>query len=111
MEDKEIEEAWSEPLNGSLEDFIFSKFKISLLSGLIKIEEFCIVYFIDSGKKVSEVVRYDWSEKESPHVHEFWLGQDSKRFINARKDFETIESISKNIKKNWREYRSRFINK
>jgi len=56
-------------------------------------------------------MRYDCSKREEVHIHQFYREPAVKRITNKDKNFDTMEELVKNIQKNWRLYRLKFLEK
>lgn len=75
------------------------------------IEEFAVVYCIVDDDNVFEVLRYDCSKREAVNVHQFFHKKPKKRFLDKEKSFDTMLVFVKDIEKNWRDYRLKFLEK
>ena len=58
--------------------------------------------------ELKEIIRYDCSETERVNVHEFFINKHQKRFFDKPKNADTVIWCMNRIRKNWREFKSKF---
>jgi len=104
---RERQVSWSEYLDKRQENNIFVR--IVLAEGRGEIEEFAVIYLAEFGERVCEIVRYDCGSDEAVHIHRFYSKPAKKSYLNREKSFETIDYFIENLRKNWRIYRSKFL--
>lgn len=75
------------------------------------IEKFVVIYWIVEGGEKKEIVRFDCSEKERLNVHTFYTNPPEKRYLNPEKSFEVLMKIVDSIRKNWRSYLIKYLEK
>ncbi len=98
-----FETSWEEGLDGASENKIFTRLIIDD-SGR-QILRFSVVYLSIVYGRLAEVLRYDFSEKESLHVHKFYLHKPcDKLYLSDATGFEFIEHCVQSIRANWRKY-------
>lgn len=110
----QLEQQWQEYLDEDCKDLIFYKFIYS--QDLKKVNEFILIYITTINNKPIEVLKYDFSKKESFHVHFYYKKPQVKKFINLNQNlspketFEEMIKFSQNIKKNWRKLKLEYLN-
>lgn len=108
------EQQWSEFLDEEDgPDTLFIKYKYSKSKN--KVVEFVIVYLTTIDGKKCEVVKYDFSEKESLHIHNYCRKPPTKRFLDqntnasSEENFEELFKYAEEIKKNWRMFKVKYL--
>lgn len=107
MEWKKREERFEEILDPGEENKIIARFVFT--EDYSNPESFAVIYAIKKGEQFVEVIRFDGDQKEEPNKHEFWLNPPKKRYLNKPLDWKTMDDCLYEIEKNWRLYRSRFL--
>ena len=103
------EQSWSEFLDEEKENLVFVKFVFS--GDFSEIKEFVISFISIIKEEPKEIIRFDCGEKEPVHVHRFYSKKQAKRFLKKEKSFETLQGFIKDVRKNWRQYRSKYAEK
>jgi len=68
------------------------------------LESFAIIYCALIDGKIRQIVRYDCSEREEVHLHQFFRKPAVKRHLSKEKTFDTMKEFVALIEKNWRQY-------
>lgn len=109
MVERERQHSFSRFLDKAEKNKLFVRFVF--LPDCTGVEEFAVVYLAEIEGESHEVLRYDCSKKEAVHLHNFFYKKQRKSFIGKEKSFDTIEELVKEIQKNWRVYRLKFLEK
>lgn len=109
MVEKERKRDYNWFLDKSQENIIFIRF-VFAADGK-SLEEFSISYCAFFEEQPTEIIRYDCSKREEVHIHQFYRKPVEKRIVDKSKSFETMDELVKNIQKNWRLYRLKFLEK
>ncbi len=108
-----LEQQWQEYLDKDFQDLIFYKFVYS--QDLKKVDEFILIYITTINNKPVEILKYDFSKKESFYVHFYYKKPPLKKFINLNQNLspeETFEEMIKfatYIKKNWKKLKLKYF--
>ncbi|MFA5931368.1 MAG: hypothetical protein WC821_03585 [archaeon] len=71
--------------------------------------DFAIIYLHKEENNLLEIVRFDCSNKESFHMHQFYFSsKEEKRFIQKELSFETIEWCLGELREKWFKYKLAF---
>jgi hypothetical protein len=106
MVGKERQRSCSWFLDGKKENKLFVRFVFT--SDGKGIEEFSVSYCTIMDDGLHEIVRYDCSEKETVHIHQFFRKASVKRSLDKEKSYETMQELIDLIEKNWRQYLVKF---
>ena len=109
MDKKERQQSWSEFLDKEKKNLLLVRYVFD--QSFREVEEFAVIYLTILEEKPVEVVRYDCSSKETAHIHTFYSKPPEKKYLKKEKSFETLEEFISSIKKNWRQYRVKFLEK
>ncbi len=103
------QQSWSEYLDSEKENKLFVRFVFS--ADFKEVEEFAVIYLTTIDGETFEVIRFDCSKHETLNVHQFFFKRPEKRYLNREKNFTTLQEFIENIRKNWRVYRTKFLEK
>jgi len=107
--DKDRQETFSEFLDKEKQNKLFVRLVFTPKGA---IEEFAVIYCAIIDNVPYEVVRYDCSARETIHVHHFFKKKRKrKRHLERERNYDTIEEFMETIKKNWHDYRMKFLEK
>jgi len=105
----ERDEEFVQDLDAEKQNKLFVRYVFA--SNLKDLEEFAISYWIVVEGKVHEVLRYDCGKSEAVNAHYFFYKGPRKRYLDREKSFGTMLELAKDIEKNWRIYRLKFLEK
>ena len=91
------------------ENKIFVKFFLN--PNGVDLEDFVIIYFTKVGEEFMEVVKYDFSQKESLHVHYFYPKNPRKVFLELAPALVTIVVLYDELVSSWHKHLLRFNDK
>ena len=98
---------WSSFLDNNQMDMLIVKYLIS--ENGKEVIEFVAIYTTIIGESPKEVVKYDFSKKETLHSHHNYQKNQKKVFINKEVSIETIMEIVEYVEKNWRKMKMQFM--
>jgi hypothetical protein len=104
-----METIFETKLNNDEKEILLVKFLPD--SNYKKIIEFVVSYRSLFEGRYEEIIRFDGSLREKPHVHKFYLNKKQKQFIEEEFSFELVERCVNQIKRNWHKYKLEYVNK
>ncbi len=102
MVEKDRQRSFSWYLDKEKENKVFVRFVFAPDGKAL--EEFSVSYCVMMDEKLQEIVRYDCSERETVHLHQFFCKPAKKRKPDKEKSYETMQEFVDIIEKNWRQY-------
>jgi len=80
------------------------KFYIKFFPKSNNIEEFVIILFLIKDNVKLEVLKYDYSQKESLHIHKYYSKRAVKEYLYDKVDVEFVLNLKNEIRTNFERY-------
>ncbi len=92
-------------LDGGMENEVYIKFEYS---AEFIVNAFVIIYLTKVNEVFEEVIKYDYSQKETLHVHYYSKKHSRKEYLDFPPTIDTVFELKNNLEANWQKYLIKF---
>ena len=72
------------------------------------VNAFVIIYLTKVNEVFEEVVKYDYSERETIHVHYYYKKHSRKEYLDFPPTIDTLFELKNNLEANWQKFLIKF---